>query len=442
MSATSTASDLAPEQLKYLTGFGNHHASEAVAGALPLGCNSPQKVAMGLFAEKFSATAFTAPKARNFRSWLYRIRPSVRHGGFRPIQHPTLASGPLPAGATPPDPLRWSPFEISDQPADFVDSLFTLAACGDAHAQIGAGIHLYRANRSMTDRYFYNADGEMLIVPQAGSLLLHTEFGCISVPPQFIGVIPRGVKFRVVLPEGSSRGYVCENYGALMELPERGPIGSDGLANGRDFQTPVAAFEQREGELEMVCKMDGQLYACQLSHSPLDVVAWHGNLAPYRYDLRRFNVMGSISFDHPDPSIFTVLTSQSDTAGTANLDFVAFAPRWLVMENTFRPPWFHRNIMSEFMGLICGAYDAKTSGGFVPGGCSLHNCMAPHGPDAGAFARASEAALKPEYLADTMAFMFESRYLMRPTQQAMDALERQADYWKCWQDLKAQFKQP
>ncbi|MFK7958657.1 MAG: homogentisate 1,2-dioxygenase [Lysobacterales bacterium] len=442
MNVTAKANTGAVDALGYLTGFGNHHATEALPGALPKGCNSPQKVAMGLYAEKFSGSAFTAPKASNFRSWFYRIRPSVRHGGFRPINHPHLETGPLPAGQTPPDPLRWSPFDIPDQALDFVDGLYTLAACGDAHAQLGAGIHLYRANNSMSDRFFYNADGEMLIVPQAGSLRLHTEFGVLAVPPQFVGVVPRGVKFRVELPEGSSRGYVCENYGAPLELPERGPIGSDGLANSRDFEAPTAAFEDRAGDMELVCKMDGQLYACDIIHSPLDVVAWHGNLTPYRYDLGLFNVIGSISYDHPDPSIFTVLTSQSDTPGTANLDFVAFAPRWLVMENTFRPPWYHRNIMSEFMGLINGIYDAKTSGGFVPGGSSLHNCMAPHGPDAGAFQKASDADLTPEHLGDTMSFMFESRYLMRPTRQAMQAVERQSDYWKCWQDLKGQFDHP
>ncbi|MEM7704613.1 MAG: homogentisate 1,2-dioxygenase [Pseudomonadota bacterium] len=428
--------------LKYLTGFGNHHATEAIEGALPQGRNSPQKVPFGLYAEKFSGSAFTAPRAANLRSWFYRLRPSVRHGGFQPLDHPALATSPLGAGATPPDPLRWSPFEVPDAPKDFIDGLFTIAACGDAHAQCGAGIHLYLANQSMTSRFFYNADGELLVVPQSGTLVLHTECGVLEVPPQFVAAIPRGIKFRVELPDGPSRGYVCENYGAPLELPERGPIGSDGLANSRDFQAPVAAFEERSGSYETVCKMDGQLYVCQTDHSPLDVVAWHGNLTPYRYDLRRFNVIGSISFDHPDPSIFTVLTSQSDTPGTANVDFVAFAPRWLVMEDTFRPPWFHRNIMSEYMGLITGVYDAKTSGGFVPGGASLHNCMAPHGPDAEAFTNASEADLKPEFLADTMAFMFESRYLMRPTAQAMEAAERQRDYWEVWRGLKKQFQTP
>ncbi len=427
-------------ELEYLSGFGNDHASEALPGALPEGRNSPQRTPLGLYAEKFSATAFTAPRADNFRSWFYRIRPSVVHGEFRPIESGLIRTGPLDEAPTSPNQLRWDPFSIADEPRDFIDGLVTVAANGNARMQAGIGIHLYLANRSMADRFFYCADGELLVVPQQGRTVFHTEFGILAAAPGEIVVIPRGVKFRIDLPDGPSRGYVCENYGAILRLPERGPIGSDGLANERDFLTPAAAYEDREGEFELVVKLAGNLFACPLGHSPLDVVAWHGNLAPYKYDLKRFNTIGSISYDHPDPSIFTVLTSPSDTPGTANVDFVIFPPRWLVMEDTFRPPWYHRNVMSEFMGLIEGVYDAKTGGGFVPGGMSLHNCMSPHGPDASAFEAATGAALEPQKLTDTLAFMFESRYLIQPTRRALEAPELQSDYRDCWQGLKKNFR--
>jgi len=423
----------------YMTGFGNEFATEAVSGALPQGMNSPQRAPLGLYAEKFSATAFTAPRAANFRSWFYRIRPSVVHGDFQAIDAGLIRTSPIDEVATSPNQLRWDPLPEPDEPADFIDGLVTVAANGDAKAQIGIGIHIYRANKSMDDRYFYNSDGELLIVPEQGELTIHTECGVLDVQPGEISVIPRGIKFRVALSGAYARGYVCENYGAKLCLPERGPIGSDGLANSRDFLAPVAAFEDREGDFELVTKLAGNLFACSIGHSPLDVVAWHGNLTPYKYDLRLFNTIGSISYDHPDPSIFTVLTSASDTPGTANIDFAIFPPRWLVMEGTFRPPWYHRNVMSEYMGLIYGDYDAKTAGGFVPGGASLHTCMSAHGPDADAFDNASNADLAPQKLDDTMAFMFESRYLIQPTRFAMETDALQKDYRDCWQGLNRNF---
>ena len=425
----------------YQTGFANEFATEAVAGALPVGRNSPQQVAHGLYAEQLSGTAFTAPRAENRRSWLYRIRPAAMHGSFSPFVqagfHNDFGEGPVS-----PEQLRWSPLPLPDAPTDFIEGLFTMAGNGSAAAQAGVGIHLYAANRSMQDRYFYNSDGEMLILPQQGTLRLATELGVLEVEPQQIAVIPRGVRFRVELLEGASRGYVCENFGAFLRLPDLGPIGSNGLANARDFETSHAAFEDVEGDFELVAKFQGHLWRADIGHSPLDVVAWHGNHAPYRYDLRRFNTIGSISYDHPDPSIFTVLTSPSDTPGTANLDFAIFPPRWLVAQDTFRPPWFHRNIASEFMGLVHGVYDAKAEG-FLPGGASLHNCMSGHGPDAATFEKASHADLsKPDVIRDTMAFMFETRGVLRPVQQAMDAAHRQRDYLDCWSGLNKHFKQP
>jgi len=424
--------------LQYMTGFGTEVATEALPSALPQGRNSPQKVPYGLYAEQLSGTAFTAPRHVNRRSWLYRIRPGSMHREFQPLKSGLLRSGPFDAANVSPNQLRWNPLPIPQAPTDFIDGLVTVAGNGDAAAQSGIAIHIYAANRSMQDRFFYNADGEMLLLPQLGRLRVKTEMGNLDVAPGELVVLPRGVRFSVELLDDTARGYICENYGAMLRLPELGPIGSNGLANPRDFLTPVAAFEDREGRFELVAKFGGQLWSAEIGHSPLDVVAWHGNYAPYKYDLSLFNTINTVSFDHPDPSIFTVLTSPSDTAGTANIDFVIFPPRWMVAEDTFRPPWFHRNVMSEYMGLIHGAYDAKAEG-FVPGGGSLHNCMSGHGPDAATFERGSEAKLAPHHIENTLAFMFESRYVIRPTEFALSAPELQKNYLECWHGLKKNF---
>jgi homogentisate 1,2-dioxygenase len=291
----------------------------------------------------------------------------------------------------------------------------------------------------MTDTFFYNADGEMLIVPQQGAMRFLTELGVIDVRPGEICVIPRGIKFRVEV-DGPSRGYILENYGALLRLPDLGPIGANGLAYPRDFLTPTAWYEDRTGEFAVIAKFQGNLWQGTYDHSPLNVVAWHGNYAPYKYDLANYQCINSVSFDHPDPSIYSVLTSPSDTPGTSNMDFVIFPPRWVVAEHTFRPPWFHRNFMNEFMGLIHGVYDAKEGGGFVPGGMSLHNCMSGHGPDADTYKKMSEIELQPAKIDGTMAFMFETRFVIRPTAFAMSCAELQSDYWECWQGLKPEFK--
>lgn len=426
----------------YMSGFGSEFATEALEGALPEGRNSPQQVAYGLYAEQLTGTAFTAPRHSNKRSWLYRIRPAVMHGEFSLLEEGRFHNrfGETPAT---PNQLRWSPFALPSAPTDFVDGLFTVAGNGSPAALGGCGVHMYMTNKSMEGRYFYNADAEMLIVPQLGRLKIATEMGVLEIEPQEIASIPRGVRFRVELLDKEARGYVAENYGPMLRLPDLGPIGANGLANPRDFLTPVAAYEDVEGDFELVAKFQGRMWAASIGHSPLDVVAWHGNLAPYKYDLRLFNTIGSISYDHPDPSIFTVLTSPSDTPGTANLDFVIFPPRWLAGEDTFRPPWYHRNIMSEFMGLIHGEYDAKEAGkdgGFVPGGSSIHNCMSGHGPDAGSFEKAVKIdTSKPQKVADTMAFMFETRLAFHPVKQAMEAPELQKSYRDCWSGLKKHF---
>ncbi|MBP2316303.1 homogentisate 1,2-dioxygenase [Azospirillum soli] len=424
--------------LIYQSGFGNEFATEALPGALPVGRNSPQRAPYGLYAEQLSGTAFTAPRAHNRRSWLYRIRPAAMHQPFERIDHGRLLSR-FDEVPTPPNQLRWDPLPLPDRPTDFVDGLVTMAGNGGPAAQVGCGIHLYATNRSMDGRFFYDADGEMLIVPQMGRLRLATELGILEVEPQEIAVIPRGVRFRVELPDGQARGYVCENYGAPFRLPDLGPIGSNGLANPRDFRTPTAWYEDREGDFTLVAKFNGHLWAAAIDHSPLDVVAWHGTCAPYKYDLRRFNTIGSISFDHPDPSIFLVLHSVSDTPGVDNIDFVIFPPRILAATDTFRPPWFHRNYASEFMGLIHGVYDAKEEG-FLPGGASLHNCMSGHGPDAETFEKASAAdTSKPHYVTDTMAFMFETRAVIQPTRYALETAQLQHEYFRCWQGLKKNF---
>ena len=418
--------------LTYLSGFGSHHESEAVPGALPVGRNSPQKVPFGLYAEQLSGSSFTMPRAQNLRSWLYRLRPSASHRPFRRIGDGMVRTAPSHEGECSPNRLRWAPLAPPSEPTDFLAGLATFATGGDSRLQHGCAAHLYSANRSMEERRFvYDADGELLVVPQQGTLVIATELGRLVVAPGEVAVVPRGIKFRVEIDAEWVRGYVCENYGAPLRLPELGPIGANGLANPRDFLAPVAAYEDRDSPTEVIAKFAGHLWSAQYDHSPLDVVAWHGNYYPYKYDLARFNTMNTVSFDHPDPSIFTVLTSPSDTPGSANVDFVIFPPRWMVADDTFRPPYFHRNVMSEFMGLVHGAYDAK-QGGFVPGGASLHSAMSGHGPDRASYDKAVQAKLAPHYLADTLAFMFETRYLLEPTAFAQSSPALDRDYDAAW----------
>ena len=424
----------------YMRGFGNDFQTEALPGALPAGQNSPQKCAYGLYAEQLSGSAFTAPRGANQRSWLYRIRPSVLHArGFVRSSHTNWKTAPARGDHAPPlRQLRWGPIPIPEKPLTFVEGVCTITTAGDADARTGMSAGVSFVTRSMVDDYFYNADGEILIAPQQGELIFFTEFGRIAVTPGEICVIPRGVKFKVELGNASARGYLCENYGAPFTLPHRGPIGANCLANSRDFETPVAAFEDKEGPCRMTVKWGGSFHMCELDHSPLDVVAWHGNYAPYKYDLKTFAPIGALAFDHPDPSIFSVLTAPSGENGVGNVDFVIFPERWQVAEHTFRPPWYHMNVMSEFMGLIFGRYDAKEEG-FAPGGMSLHNSMLPHGPDAMAFEQASNGDLKPVKLENTLAFMFESCLPQHPTPYALALETLQDDYAECWSGLRKRF---
>lgn len=427
------------QTLNYLHGFGNHFSSEALPNALVKGRNSPQTHPLGLYAEQISGSSFPTPRQDNLHTWFYRIRPSVLQSEFEIYPQSNLMAPPFAAELTPPTAMRWNPMPYAEKRQHFIDSLTTFAGTGSLQMHTGSAIHLYAATTSMDHDYFYNADGEFLIVPQEGECRFKTECGIIDVKPGEIIVIPRGIKFQVQLLSEKARGYVCENFGAPLRLPNLGIIGANGLANANDFCIPEAAFEERDGKFRLLAKFQGHLWQSRIRHSPLDVVAWHGTYAPYKYDLSLFNTINTVSFDHPDPSIFTVLTSPSTVSHVANVDFVIFPPRWVVAEDTFRPPYFHRNIMSEFMGLISGTYDAKESG-FVPGGCSLHNCMTAHGPDAAVYQKATMKDLKPEYYANTMAFMFESNQVYQLTPAAFHADFRQKDYLACWQGLVANFQ--
>ena len=414
----------------YMTGFGNHFSTEAVAGALPMARNSPQRPAFGLYAEQLSGTAFTAPRADNRRSWLYRLRPTALHGAYRPYTGAPEFDATLPAAPPSPNRLRWSP-RAAVTGTDLIDGIAVMLANGDATSGGGVTVGHYGAMQDMTDRVFLDSDAELLFIPQTGSIDFRTEFGRLVVAPGEIAVLPRGMRWRALLPEGAAQGYVVQNFGADFRLPELGPIGSNGLANRRDFEYPVAAFEDDDTPHQCINRYCGALWVADVPHSPLDVVAWHGNLAPYKYDLAKFNTIGTVSYDHPDASIFTVLTSPSDTPGTANADFVIFPPRWMVGEDTFRPPWFHRNVMSEAMGLITGAYDAK-AGGFAPGALSLHNRFTSHGPDLASWRAATDADLKPHKIDNTMAFMVESRWALLPTKVALASPALQSGYDSVW----------
>lgn len=424
----------------YQVGFGNHFATEILPGALPQGQNSPQKVPYGLIAELISGSAFTAARAENKKTWVYRRLPSVVQGDYSDYEQNQWVTAPDTKAILTPQALRWNPMDLSDgEGKDFLDGVKTFLTTGDSEQRQGSSVHLYACKKSMGDKVLCNADGDLLLVPQQGSLLVKTELGCLTLQPHEIAVLPRGIKFKIDLIDGAARGYVLEVYGRPLQLPELGPIGSNGLANPRDFLIPTASCDEQQKPHNLITKYGGRFFRCSVPHSPFDVVAWHGNYVPFKYDLRLFNTVNTVSFDHPDPSIFTVLTSPSDHSGVANVDFVIFPPRWMVAEHTFRPPYFHRNIMSEYMGLIHGVYDAKPAGGFEPGGGSLHSCMTPHGPESKAYHKATEIDLKPEFMADTMAFMFESFTAYKLTEFAAKCDLRQEAYTSCWSDIKPSF---
>lgn len=423
-------------QAAYMSGFLNHFATEAMPGVLPQGMNSPQRLPHGLYAEQLSGTAFTSVRAENRRSWLYRRSPSVNASAFAPWEGaPHWRTAPLQDGRVMPHQLRWAAPKLEISPRTFIQGIHTVGANGSAMDHGGVAVHVYRANRSMEGEAFSNADGELLIVPQHGALRVQTEMGWFDLAPVEVLLIPRGVNFRVELAQESASGYILENYGAMLRLPELGPIGANGLANQRDFLVPVAAFDRDDAPCTLVTKLGGEFWQRRQDHSPFDVLAWHGNLSPCKYDLRNFNTFGSVSYDSPDPSISTVLTSPSHLPGTAECDFVAFPPRWQVAEGTFRPPFFHRNVMTEFMGLINGVYEGKDNA-FVPGGFSLHTQMTPHGPDSASFERGVGEAQVPHKLEATYAFMFETRLPLRLNPEALEWPSLDSRYLQSWQSLK------
>lgn len=460
--ATTTTT---PENIDdaYQTGFGNTFESEVLPGALPIGRNNPRLVPYNLYTEQLSGTAFTAPRCENRRVWLYRIQPSVVAGDARPVV--TSDDAPCYFGGCDPrecrtevNPLRWRPFPMvtpttntTRPPTDFVSGTKLMCHGGDPAVKDGLAIYMYSFDASMStaQRVMYNADGDFLLVPQQGTLQVVTEVGTLVVEPCQICMIPRGMVFQINLASSSSsneaaRGYLLEIYKGGLQLPELGPIGSNGLANARDFHYPNASCVLSKSEYEtphqILSKMDARLYEKASSHSPFNVVAWHGNYLPYKYDLRRFCAVNSVTYDHLDPSIYTVLTCQTDHAGTALADFVIFPPRVMATDfNTFRPPWFHRNTMSEFMGLIEGKYDAKE--GFMAGGASLHNCMTPHGPDTDTHTKATnDPCESPTKFEGGLAFMFETCLPLKVAPEALDNAEwRETKYAECWQGLADNF---
>lgn len=417
--------------LKYMTGFGNEFETEALPNALPVGQNSPQKPAYGLYSELFSATTFPAPRARNRRTYMFRIHPSVQAPKYSRIDNSLIATPPFDTVPTP-NNMRWDAFEIGGEDADFIDGLATICGVGGPIAQSGMAMHIYRVTRSMSDRVFTNNDGEMIVMPQQGALRFVTELGVLEAAPGAIVILPKGIRFRVELPEGPARGFVCENFSQAFHLPELGLIGSNGLANAADFYAPVAAYEDRNTPCELVQKYAGNLWATELPYSPLDVVAWRGNCAPMLYDAEKFVALGTATVDHPDPSIFCALTSGGDAVLGPNVDMLILPPRWLVAEHSFRPPGFHRNCVCEMVALIKGRHQGKT-GGFGPGGFSIHNNFAPHGPDVNTVQMAREEELKPMKLEGTLAFLFETRFPLAVTPFAHEAKENQADVVAMWQ---------
>mmetsp|Transcript_19344 Transcript_19344/g.35930 ORF Transcript_19344/g.35930 Transcript_19344/m.35930 type:complete len:450 (+) Transcript_19344:45-1394(+) len=435
---------------KYNTGFDSEFQTSALPNALPPFGNNPQVCPYNLYAEQLSGTAFTVPRKDNRRTWMYRTQPSVLHNPFEEVEGGSLSHGPFtrsPGYRISPNQLRWNPLPLPSSPSTFVEGLKTIAGEGDPKSKQGLAIHMYACNRSMVNEAMYNSDGDYLIVPEMGRLVVQTELGFLEVGPRFICVIPRGVVFRVEV-EGGCRGYVLEVFKGHFDLPDLGPIGSNGLANARDFEYPVAAYDEVENvegktkeekyNWKLINKFGGLMFSTERCGTPFNVVAWHGNYSPYRYNLEKFCCINSVTFDHPDPSIYTVLTCKGDEVGTATADFVIFPERWMVMENTFRPPWYHRNCMSEFMGMIWGKYDAKE--GFQAGGASLHSCMTPHGPDYKTFKGASECELKPHKFDKGLAFMFETNVILNISEKALAAEHRDVNYFKCWEGIPNAFQ--
>lgn len=424
----------------YLSGFGNEHATEALPGALPVGRNSPQKLPYGLYAEQVNGSAFTVPRSENQRSWLYRIYPTAAaQGAWARTHNERLDESDEPL-ETSPERCRWRPWTAEVGEIDFVDGLFRLCQSGGARERRGMSLYVYAANRSMRNRVFSSVDGELIILPQQGSIRVRTEMGNLRVEPGEMVLLPRGIRFSVELQGDACKGFVCENLGMAFRLPERGLIGANGLANARDFLAPVAAYEVDDTRFESIAKFGGRIWSSTLSRTPFDVVAWHGTYAPFKYDMRRFNAVHSVSYDHTDPSVFTALTSPSGIAGVANVDFAVLPPRWIVANETFRPPYYHRNIMSEIVVSLRGAPESRGTEYHV-GSCHVHNAMAPHGPDPEILQKASNAPLAPRW-EDTLMVMFESFLPYGVPREAAQARDRDTNYESNWDGTPVLFENP
>jgi homogentisate 1,2-dioxygenase len=421
--------DSVSEPFEYLCGFGAAHGSEALKGALPEAQNSPRLPPYGLVAEQLNGTSFTVPRAENRRVWLYRVRPSLVQDDAEPMAHPSFNLDYLdqPPAASP---VGWTPRVLPEGGIDFVDGLTTRAGAGDPADARGLALHTFVASSDMGARAMVDADGDLMILPDTGILRLRTELGWLRVEPGELVVIPRGIVFSVFVEQGPVRGVVMEVYARHFRLPERGPIGANGLADERHFFMPVASYEDRAGPFEIVVKMGGHLYRAARSHSPFDVVAWHGNYTPYKYDLRRFNAMGTVTWDHPDPSIFTVLSAPFERPGENLADLVVFpSPRWDVAAHTFRPPYYHRNAATEINAIVAGV--SRADDVFSCGGIFITPPFAAHGPNAKAVERAhamsDEEADEPHELgASSLYIQWESTLALRMAPAALS--ERQPDF--------------
>ncbi|KAK0434287.1 homogentisate 1,2-dioxygenase [Armillaria borealis] len=419
--SASFVSSPSGDPYKYQVGFGNRFASEAIPGILPQGQNHPQKNKYGLYMEGMTGSPFVAPRPQNLHAFMYRIRPSLDHKKFvRLPDSPDMESNFLPTNPKvhiSPTQLNWAPppFPSSKDEVDFIAGLKTIGGNGEPTAREGLALHIYLANADMKNKAFCDSDGDMLVVPQQGRLDVQTEFGRMMVRPGELMVIQKGMKFKVSLPDGPSRGYVQEIFGSHFELPDLGPIGGHGMANPRDFEVPLASFEIDETSWEG--KIGGQLFSAAQDHIPFDVVAWQGNYVPYKYAMEKFIFVGSVSKDHLDPSVFTVLTAKSKATGIPLVEILTVSERWNVASDTFRPPYYHRNNATEILCFISG----ERGGRYVPGGIVLQTVFCPHGPPPEVHKAAIVAELKPERISKgSMAIAIETPMILSMTDYAMN----------------------
>ncbi|ORX94816.1 homogentisate 1,2-dioxygenase [Clohesyomyces aquaticus] len=428
-----TTAPTATDPYSYQCGFGNRFASESIPSVLPRGQNCPQRVKYDLYSEQLNGSSFVSARQALQHVWMYRIRPSVVHGELsRSDLNSKLEAyfGPAnPRVEYNPSQQAWNPFPVPEaspsSSIDFVHGLRTVAGQGDPTSKQGIAIHIYTANASMQNRAFCNNDGDFLILPQQGRLDIQTELGNVMVRPGELAVIQAGIRFKVSLPDGPSRGYIQEIFGAHYELPELGPIGSNGMALPRDFEYPVASFDLDSSSIwEIVYKLAGTLHSCHQPHTPFDVVAWHGNYAPYKYAIEKFINMANVERDQADPTIYCVLTARSIIPGVSLTDFLVFTPKWISTTNTFRPPYYHRNMSTEVMGLVYGTYGGS-SHVLEPGGLSYEASYMPHGETYETWKMATTQDLRPTRACeDTLAFMFHVSVPLMLTQWAMESPAR------------------